>query len=200
MPAATGSAPAVAAAAAAPAPSSVPTSAPAPTSASVPATGASPPPPAGLEAAAFPYLVGGPTVGSDLGLSSGAQRKGSEPDVSAAAAAAAAAAREKRRARRRRRGAVPDHYRGYEFMDLDPDGEAEPDPSVDPMALTTSAISSSQGAGTLGFAGTARKEADIPAAGLTTLAGDEFGNGPSLPMMPGNWEPEQREPGAQDKS
>ena len=54
-----------------------------------------------------------------------------------------------------------------------------------------SAAASGQGAGTLGFAGTAREEAEIPAAGLTTLAGDDFGGGPSLPMLPGTWEPDE---------
>jgi PPE-repeat protein len=200
MPAATSSTPAVSAAAAAPAPSSAPTSAPAPAPTSVPATGAPPPPPAGIEGAAYPYLMGGPTVGGSMGMSSSAQRKASEPDSAAAAAAAAASAREKQRARRRRRTAMKDHYRGYEFMDLDPDSGAEPDPFADPAKLVTSAVASGPGAGPLGFAGTARKEADVPAAGLTTLAGDEFGNGPSLPMVPGTWKPDQREPGDGDQS
>ena len=88
-----------------PAPSSAPASAPATVPAAAPATGAPPPPPAGIEGAAYPYLVGGPTVG----------------------------------------------------------------------------------------AGTARKETIAGAAGLTTLAGDEFGNGPSVPMVPGTWEAEQRD-------
>ena len=48
---------------------------------------------------------------------------------------------------------------------------------------------SQQGAGTLGFAGTASKDT-AEAAGLATLAGDEFGSGPSLPMLPGSWEPD----------
>ncbi|HSS25479.1 MAG TPA: PPE family protein [Mycobacterium sp.] len=200
VPAVTSGAPAAsAAAAAAPAPSSAPTSAPAPAPTSVPATG-TPPPPAGIGGAAYPYLVGGPTVGSSTGMSSRAQRKAPEPDSAAAAAAAAASAREKQRARRRRRAAMNDHYHGYEFMDLDSDSGAEPDPSADAGKLASSVVASGQGAGNLGFAGTARKEADIPAAGLTTLAGDEFGNGPSLPMVPGTWKPPQREPGEGDQS
>ncbi|MGO8769389.1 MAG: hypothetical protein ACLQLD_11840, partial [Mycobacterium sp.] len=28
------------------------------------------------------------------------------------------------------------------------------------------------------------------AAGLTTLAGDEFGGGPKMPMVPGTWDPQ----------
>jgi PPE-repeat protein len=193
-PAATGAPVASAPAAAAPAPSSAPTSAPAPAPTSAPATAAPPPPPTGIEGVAYPYLVGGPTIGTDTGMGSSAQRKAPEPDSAAAAAAAAASAQEKRRARRRRTAAMKDHYRGYEFMDLESDTGSGPDPFADPK-LVASAVASDQGAGTLGFAGTARREADIAAAGLTTLAGDEFGGGPSVPMVPGTWEPDRPEPG-----
>jgi hypothetical protein len=65
--------------------------------------------------------------------------------------------------------------RGYEYMDLEP----EPDDLT-----TAAAVASGQGAGPLGFAGTAAKET-AQAAGLTTLAGDAFGNGPTTPMTPG---------------
>lgn len=47
------------------------------------------------------------------------------------------------------------------------------------------------GAGPIGFAGTVRKEAVVKAAGLTTLAGDDFGGGPTMPMMPGTWTHDQ---------
>ena len=171
--------------AAAPAPSSAPTSAPAPAQASVPATPASPPPPVtGAEGAAFPYLVGGPTIGTDTGMGAGAQRKAPEPDSAAAAAVAAASAREQRRARRRRGAAMHEHQRGYRYEFVDSDGATAPDPPVEPAP---SAVASGQGAGTLGFAGTVSKDS-AHAAGLTTLAGDEFGSGPSLPMLPGSWE------------
>jgi len=184
MPAVTGSAPAISAAPAAPAPSSAPTSAPAPTPATAAAT-AGPPPPPGIGGAPHPYVVGGPTVGSSSAMSSGAQRRAPEPDSAAAAAAAAASAGERQRARRRRRAATKDYYRGYEFMDLGPDAGSEPGPSVSPG----SSVASNRGAGPLGFAGTARQDV-TEAAGLTTLAGDEFGNGPALPMLPGTWEPD----------
>ncbi|MGE2816781.1 PPE family protein [Mycobacterium heidelbergense] len=188
-------------AAAAPAPSSTPTSAPAPAPTSAPAPAPPPPPPiTGVEAAAYPYLVGGPTLGTDTGLSTSARRKAPEPDSAAAAAAAAASARGERRARRRRRATMDDHYRGYEFMDLDPDRGAEPDAFVDPENLVAPAAASDRGAGTLGFAGTARKDVEIPAAGLTTLAGDDFAGGPQLPMLPGTWKPDQRDPGEEDQS
>jgi PPE-repeat protein len=151
----------------------------------VPATGG-PPPPAGIEGAAYPYLVGGPGIGTGAGMSSSAHRKAWEPDASAAAAAAGASAAEKQRARRRRRAGMRDRYHGYEFMDLDRDAGSAPDPALQP-AVSGASSASDQGAGPLGFAGTARHDA-AEAAGLTTLAGDEFGNGPTLPMLPGTWE------------
>jgi hypothetical protein len=114
---------------------------------------APPPPPAGIEGAAYPYLVAGPTVGTGTGMSTSAQRKAQEPDSAAAAAAAAASAQEKRRARRRRRAGL----RGYgdEFMNMNV--EVDPDwggpPGEEPVVST---VASGQGEGTLGFAGTAR--------------------------------------------
>ncbi|MDT7721420.1 MAG: hypothetical protein QOE94_2431, partial [Mycobacterium sp.] len=99
------------------------------------------------------------------------------------AAAAAPAAGEQARARRRRRA----KQRGYgdEFMDLNV--QVEPDWGGPPGEEST--VASGQSAGTLGFAGTALKEA-TQAAGLATLAGDEFGGGPSLPMVPHTWDPD----------
>jgi PPE-PPW subfamily C-terminal region len=40
--------------------------------------------------------------------------------------------------------------------------------------------------GPLGFAGTQDHPAARPATGLTTLTGDAFGGGPSLPLLPGS--------------
>ena len=68
-------------------------------------------------------------------------------------------------------------------VEVDPDWEGPPS-----REQVASAIASDQGAGPLGFAGTARKSAAADAVGLTTLAGDEFGGGPTMPMMPGTWE------------
>jgi PPE-repeat protein len=180
--------PAVSAAAGAPAPSTAPTSAPAPAPATATATGG-PPPPGGMEGAPFPYLVGGPTVGGNTGMSSSAQRKASEPDPAAAAAPAAASAPERQRARRRRRAAMKDRYREHEFMDVEPDAGPAPD-LPQPAMSGAASVASDRGAGPLGFAGTARQDV-TEAAGLTTLAGNEFGNGPSVPMLPGSWETEQ---------
>ncbi|GAA4531861.1 PPE family protein [Mycobacterium paraffinicum] len=169
-----------------PAPTSPPTSpAPSPAPASAPATAAPPPPSTGAEGAAYPYIVGGPTVGSGTGTSARAQRKAPEPDSAAAAAAASASAREAQRARRRRRAPMKDRYRGYEFVDLEPDTDSAGDPFDD----AGWSVASDRGAGPLGFAGTARK-GGADAAGLATLAGDEFGGGPTLPMLPGSWEPD----------
>ncbi|HET7075701.1 MAG TPA: PPE family protein [Mycobacterium sp.] len=179
-----------------PAPSSAPASAPTTAPAQAPATGAPPPPPAATAGAAYPYLVGGPTMGAGAGISSSAQRKALEPETAAAAAAAAASALAKQRARRRRRAGM----RGYgdEFMDMNV--EVEPDwgnPSAaGPVAST---VASDRGAGKLGFAGTTRKETIAEAGGLATLAGDEFGGGPSVPMVPRTWD-HDRVPGEGDRS
>ncbi len=164
----------------APAPSPVSTPAPAPAPASAPAP-ATPPPVTGGEAVAYPYVVGDPGIGTGAGLGSGAQRKAPEPDRSAAAAAASAAASvaDRQRARLRRRATMKDHYRGYEYMDLEPDAGPITDPGW--------SVASDRGAGSLGFAGTAPTDT-AEAAGLSTLGGDAFGNGPSVPMLPGSWE------------
>jgi PPE-repeat protein len=63
--------------------------------------------------------------------------------------------------------------------------------NVDPDWGSPESASSGQGAGPLGFAGTIRKETVPAAAGLTTLAGDEFGGGPTMPMVPGSWNADQ---------
>jgi PPE-repeat protein len=127
-----------------------------------------------------PYAVGPPGIGVDAGMSSSAtsaaKKKASEPGVTAAAATAAQKAA---RARRRRRAGL----RGYgdEFMEMnisvDPEWDAPPEQTGE----------SDQGAGPVGFAGAARKEAVAAAVGLTTLPGDEFGGGPTMPMVPGSW-------------
>jgi PPE-repeat protein len=113
----------------------------------------------------FPYLIGGPRVGPGAAMSTGAaasvRRKAPEPDSSTAQAAESATDRV--RARRHARATRRDH--GDEFMDAT--GE--------------------HGAGNVGFAGTVRKEPTVPAAGLTTLAADEFGGPPRMPMLPRTW-------------
>jgi PPE-repeat protein len=160
--------------------------APAPTAtASTVASPAPPPAPAAAGAPGFfpPYVVGPPGIGQGTGMSSsassGAKKKAPEPDT--AAAAAAATAREAARARRRQRAHQHDH--GDEFMDMNVD--VNPDWGGDPVVSA-----SDRGAGNLGFAGTAHRESAGGAAGLTTLAADEFGSGPRAPMLPGSWDPD----------
>ena len=171
-------------AAAAPAPASASASAPTPSRAHAPAGPAPTPPSAAAGSVGFgpPYVVGPPGVMSgsmSSSASSSAKRKAPEPDI--AALAAAAGAREGARARRRLRA----KQRGYgdEFMDMnidvDPDWDERPSTSA-----------SGRGAGTLGFAGTTPKDATTEAAGLATLANDEFGGGPRMPMLPRTWDPD----------
>jgi PPE-repeat protein len=178
---------------AAPAAASTTAQAPPPTPSSPPApAGPAPtPPPAPAGAPAFvpPYVLGPPGIGVGSGVKtsagSSAKKKGSEPD--AAALAAASAAREAARARRRRRAKQRDY--GDEFMDMNVE--------VDPHWGTPSggeSVASDRGAGGLGFAGTAAKKAAAEAAGLTRLAGDEFGGGPRMPMLPGTWDPDGQPP------
>jgi PPE-repeat protein len=177
----------------APAPSSAPAPAPAPATASAAATPSAPlPPPAAP--GDFPYLVGDMSIGSGTS----AQAKTHEPTSRSAAAAPALAAagstRETAPVRRRRRTEVKQLGRRYEYLDLDDDTGQGPGGSPEEQRMA-SAAASDQGAGTLGFAGTARKEV-TEAAGLTTLAGDEFGANPRMPMLPGTWDADQAgEPG-----
>ncbi|MDD4867328.1 MAG: PPE family protein [Mycobacterium sp.] len=160
--------------------------APPPSSPAAPPAAAPAPPPAASGGAGFfpPYAVGGPGIGSDSGMSAaaGARRRAPEPD-SAAAAAAAAGAAQAARARRRRRQRQQGH--GDEFLDMnlvvDPDWGG---------GLDAAAVASDRGAGPLGFAGTVHQEAAAPAAGLTTLDGGEFNGGPTVPMVPGTWSPD----------
>jgi PPE-repeat protein len=164
------------------APASAPSPAPAPTASTV-ASSAPPPAPPAAGGAGFapPYLVAPPGIGFGSGMSSNAsssaKRKAPEPDT--AAAAAAAAAREAARARRRQQATQRDY--SDEFLDMNIDV----DPDWGAPRLT---MASGRAAGSLGFAGTAHKEAVAEAAGLTTLASDEFGGGPRMPMAPGTWD------------
>jgi PPE-repeat protein len=101
------------------------------------------------------------------------------PDT-AAAPAAAAAASAKNRARTRRRGrraGMRGHGDEYMAMNI----------HVDPEWATAS----DRGAGSLGFAGAARKDTEIQAAGLNTIADDSFGGGATTPMVPTSWAPDE---------
>ncbi|OBA76416.1 hypothetical protein A5641_22060 [Mycobacterium sp. 1554424.7] len=158
------------------APAGAPASAPA-----APVASAAPAPAA--TAGTFAYMVGfgggpgteaGPTVGPRGGIKA--------PAATVPAAAAAVPSRAEARTRRRRRAAMREY--GDEFLDMDSDI------GVPPEYELASAVASGSGAGRLGLAGTAHKDAAVGVAGLTKLAGDEFGGGPRVPMVPGTWDQE----------
>ncbi|WP_310786764.1 PPE family protein [Mycobacterium sp. Z3061] len=155
---------------------SVPAGAPATTVSSV-STPPSAPPPAPAGHAFLPYAIGagpGPGLGPVRRGTASASARAKAPEPDSAAAAAAAAAR--RKARKRRQQGEPQRAYADEFADITDDSDPQ-------------AVESDQGAGSLGFTGTARK-GGVRAAGLITLAGDSFGGGPTLPMIPTTWDTE----------
>jgi PPE-repeat protein len=181
--------------ASAPAAAPATASAPATVSPTAPAAGALPPPPAGP--GGFPYLVGDLSMSSRVSAQAKTHQPKSDTASTPAAAAATASARQQARARRQRRMAMRGH--GNEFMDMN--FEVNPDwgaPKGEERTVSTA--SSDRGAGALGFAGTVTNDTATRAAGLTTLAGDEFGGGPSMPMLPGTWNPDQVDPGAAEEA
>jgi PPE-repeat protein len=191
--------PAMALAPSIPTPTSTPASAP--LAATAPATTTAPPPPAG---AAPPTVTGagigaGMGAGMDAGVGAGlgnfaylvgnlnsaawraagtdARKKAPRPG-STEVPAVAPTPKEPAPTRRRRRTKVQMLGRGYEYLDVEDAPDAPDAPEVS---------ASMQGAGTQGFAGTAAKTGAGRAAGLAKLAGDAFGGGPRMPMIPGTW-------------
>lgn len=151
----------------------------APASTVTSATGSAPPSTPAPPQSFFPLAV---AAGPGSGFGSGhtgtgratAPAKAPEPDYAAAVAAAAA----RRRARKRRR--QPEAARGYadvfaDLDDVDDDGPPE-------------ALASDRGAGPLGLGGRVSTAAARP-AGLMVLGDDAFGGGPTVPLVPGTWEP-----------
>ncbi|OCB59128.1 hypothetical protein A5677_15535 [Mycobacterium malmoense] len=124
----------------------------------------------------------GPTLGGRGGVKA--------PAATVPAAGAAAATRAEARARRRRKAAMRDH--SDEYLDLDSDVGVPPDYGDEERLAA--AVASGAGAGTLGFAGTTRKDNAFRAAGLTELTDGEFGGGPRVPMMPGTWDDADHDP------
>jgi PPE-repeat protein len=169
---------------------SAPAPPPTPATAASTAAGAppptAPPPPAAGPGFTPPYIVGGPRMESWMSAKAKAQEptsRGASKAPVAAAAAVAAAAQERTRKRRRQR--AKQRAYGDEFMDMNV--EVDPDwagPRGEERVASTAA--SDRGAGPLGFAGTASRGGE-QAAGLATLHGDEFGAGPTIPMVPGTW-------------
>lgn len=164
-----------------------PVASPAGAPASTPAasSGAAAAPAPAAATGSFAYIVGGggdpeaglgPTVGGRAGVKATA--------ATIPAAAAAMPGRAEARARRRRRAAMREY--GDEYADMDSDIGVPPDYGDEEQLAA--AIASGNGAGKLGFAGTAHKDEVLRAAGLTKLARDEFGGGPRMPMVPGTWD------------
>ena len=163
---------------------------PSPATTSTVASPAAPTPPPAAGGAGFvpPYAVAPPGIGSGSGMRVGAKAQeptsrgaAKAPEIAAAAAAAAG------RTRQRRRRKVSQRAYGDEFADMNID--VDPDWGGRPSEPVASTVASDQGAGNLGFAGTVSK-GSTQAAGLATLSDDEFGGGPSMPMLPGTWDPE----------
>jgi hypothetical protein len=138
----------------------------------------------------YPYLVGVSEASSPSSVRGKAQRAAS--DTAAAPAAAAASVAEHQRARRRRSAAPKDTDRGYRYEYLDTESETGASSNGNGQATSTMAY---QGVGPLGFAGTAVKPEKQRVAGLTTLTGDGFGGGPSVPIRPSSWQVDPDEPG-----
>ena len=145
----------------------------------------------------FAYIVGGggdpeTTLGPRLGGRGGVKA----PAATIPAAAAAVPSRAEARARRRRRAAMREY--GDEYADMDSDIGVPPDYGDEEQLA--SAVASGNGTGKLGFAGTAHTDEVLQAAGFTKLAGDEFGGGPRMPMVPGTWDHDTDGPSESDDS
>jgi PPE-repeat protein len=157
------------------------------TAGSTPATGAAASAaPAAAPAAGFAYMVGG--IGPDGGPGPTLiDRRGAKAPgrYVPAAAAVGAVSRGKSRLRRRRRAEMRDYADEYADMDADLDDSAEPQEAA--------VLASDRGAGSLGFVGTMHKDTAAQAAGLATLSGNGFGEGPSMPMLPETWGPDASE-------
>jgi PPE-repeat protein len=171
------------------APATTPAAPAAPAASSAPASPPPPAPPAaGVHGFGFPYLIGmggDPGIGFDSGASAkaGASARLRAP-AEAAAIATAAAARRRTRSRARQHALKYDYADAFMNVDVDPDWDATP-----PEEPVVSAVASDRGSGSLGFAGTVSQGSE-QATGLATLPDDDFGNGPSMPMLPNTWSPE----------
>jgi PPE-repeat protein len=177
VPAATGSPVAVGVTGTAPG-----TPSPTPASSAIAGSAPAPPAPAGGPGFVPPYAVGPPGIGVGPGMSAGAKTAEPTSRGSAKAPEIASAAVVSGVARRRRRRAGSRAY-GDEYVDMN--AQVDPNWGAPPSAGTAA---SDRGAGTLGFAGTVRKSA-VAAAGLATLEDDYVGSGPTMPMVPGTWNP-----------
>ncbi|MGV0626260.1 PPE domain-containing protein [Mycolicibacter minnesotensis] len=161
----------------APAPPAPTTPASAPAT-SAPASAPPPAPPASANPILFPpYVIGPPGATGRISAQARSQavRKSSNPDEAVAAAAAAARARTRNRRRRGAHDHADEVIRMHAHMTPTPDERPEASPRA-----------SASRAGQLGFTGAQAKD-DTSAAGLATLAGDGFGGGPKIPLLPESW-------------
>nr|WP_090277380.1 PPE family protein [Mycolicibacterium komanii] len=147
-------------------------------------------PPAPGVGAAVPYAVPGPEPEGGISptFREGTGLKAPASDIAASAAAAAAASSlAKRKARRKR--PQPVHQRQYAdaYMDYEPDDPEDATPPRESVRRPHVAASE-KGAGAVGFTGAATKSDSEQASGLTELAGDSFGGGPTEPMLPSDWD------------
>ncbi len=155
--------------------------APAVTAAAAPAAPPPPPTPSAPPLATmqgYLYMVGILSATARRAASQAAKAKEAQP-AEGAENPAVAAAPKKTPGGRRRRTTLERRGRGYEYIDLDDEPIAYP---------------STQGAGPLGFSGTATKVSAGAATGLATLADDDFGSSPRMPMMPSTWGNDSPEP------
>ncbi|MCV7386250.1 PPE domain-containing protein [Mycolicibacter longobardus] len=164
----------------APSPAAVPASAaPSAPAAAPPAppapAGAAPPPAAppliGTEGTFHSYLVG--WLPSSQSAAGGAGARSARPAAGVAAATAAGepAPAAVRHGSRRHGRLIDPGYR-YEYLE-----------GHDPGEVAQTRYSEA------GFAGTLGKTGVVRAAGLAELTGDEFGGGPTIPMLPESWDP-----------
>lgn len=153
------------------------------TPASAPATAPAAAPAAAAPAMAYAVYGGHPGGGFSPTVRDSTSAKAPASGSSAAVASAAAlSAAERRKRRRKKGGEIKDRAYADEYMDYDEDPaprEPRPEPRVS---------ASEKGAGPMGFTGAVSGEES--AAGMAELTGDSFGNGPTNPMLPGSWNPD----------
>ncbi|MGE0214451.1 PPE family protein [Mycolicibacterium sp.] len=137
--------------------------------AGAPAAGAAP-------IAAYAVVGRGPDEGFSPTIRDRTGAKAPAATLPAAASGAALSASERRKRRRRMKEEIKGRaYADAYLDDVDDDEPPGPQPQV---------FASTRGAGPMGFAGTV--PTGTQAAGLTTLEGDAFGGGPTVPMLPGS--------------
>lgn len=155
------------------------------TPASAPATAPAAAPAAAAPAMAYAVYGGHPGGGFSPTVRDSTSAKAPASGSSAAVASAAAlSAAERRKRRRTKGGEIKDRAYADEYMDYDEDpAPREPRPEPRVAASATSA-------GPIGFTGALTKDGTDEAAGMTELTGDSFGNGPTDPMLPGSWSPD----------